>query len=54
MIPWQWLLAGLAVWCVLSVCLGLLIGPVLRRSREAMEALDQHVILDMDVQPSQE
>jgi hypothetical protein len=40
----EWLTIGLAAWCVLSVVTGLLIGPVLRRSRLAMEAADQDFI----------
>jgi hypothetical protein len=38
--PWWWIPIGLAIWLVAGLLLGLLIGPVLRRSSEAMEALD--------------
>lgn len=38
---WDWLPAGLAAWCVLSVVLGLVIGPVLKRCSQNREALDE-------------
>jgi len=49
-----WIPAGLVAWFVLALGVALLIGPVLRRSGEALEAIDQDVILEMDIQPSQE
>jgi hypothetical protein len=37
---WWWLLIGLAAWCLVSLAVGLCLGPLLRRSSEAREALD--------------
>jgi uncharacterized membrane-anchored protein YhcB (DUF1043 family) len=49
---WWWIPIGLGLWLVAGLLLGLLIGPVLRRSSQTMEQVDAS--LDMDVQPCQE
>ena len=40
---WWWVPIGLAAWFLASVVIGLWIGPVLRRSSEIRESLDQQV-----------
>jgi hypothetical protein len=40
MSAWWWVLIGLVAWSGVSLAVGLLIGPVLRRSSQAMEVLD--------------
>jgi hypothetical protein len=40
---WWWVPIGLAAWFLASVVIGLWIGPVLRRSSQIMESLDQQV-----------
>ena len=37
---WWWVPIGLATWFLVSLAVGLCVGPVLRRSTEAREALD--------------
>jgi hypothetical protein len=37
---WWWVAIGLVAWCGVSLVVGLLLGPVLRRSSRAQEALD--------------
>lgn len=39
--PWWWVPIGLAAWFLVALGIGLFIGPVLRRSCQAWEALDQ-------------
>lgn len=39
--PWWWVLIGLAAWFLVAIVVGLLIGPVLRRSSQARESLRQ-------------
>lgn len=41
--PWWWVLIGLAAWILISIVVALLLGPVLRRSSQAREALDKQV-----------
>jgi hypothetical protein len=38
---WWWVPIGLAAWFLASVVIALCIGPVLRRSSQVREALDQ-------------
>jgi len=38
---WWWVPIGLAAWCLASVVIALWIGPVLRRSSQVRESLDQ-------------
>ena len=38
---WWWVPIGLAAWCLASVVIALWIGPVLRRSSQIRESLDQ-------------
>jgi len=40
MSAWWWVLIGLAAWFGVALAVGLLLGPVLRRSSAAREALD--------------
>jgi hypothetical protein len=37
--PWWWVPIGLAAWFLVAIVVGLLIGPVLRRSSQARESL---------------
>ena len=37
---WWWVAIGLAAWFVLSLVVGLLLGPFFRHSSQAREALD--------------
>jgi len=37
---WWWVPIGLAAWCGVSLVVGLWLGPVLRRSSQARDALD--------------
>jgi hypothetical protein len=39
--PWWWVPIGLAAWLLVAIGIGMLIGPVLRRSSHTREALDQ-------------
>jgi hypothetical protein len=39
--PWWWVPIGLAAWFLVALAIALLLGPVLRRSSQAREALDQ-------------
>ena len=39
--PWWWVPIGLAVWFLVGLAVALCLGPVLRRSSEARESLDQ-------------
>ena len=39
--PWWWVPIGLAAWFLVAIVASLLIGPVLRRSSQARESLDQ-------------
>ncbi len=49
---WWWVPIGLAAWVLVSLAVGLCVGPVLRRSAEAWEALErQFANLDMHHQP---
>jgi hypothetical protein len=38
---WWWVPIGLAAWCLASVVIARCIGPVLRRSSQVRESLDQ-------------
>jgi hypothetical protein len=40
---WWWVPIGLAAWFLVAVVIGLCIGPVLRRSSQVRESLDQQV-----------
>jgi hypothetical protein len=40
MSAWWWVAIGLVAWFGVSLTVGLLIGPVLRRSSQAREALE--------------
>jgi hypothetical protein len=40
---WWWVLIGLAAWFLVALGIGLYIGPVLRRSSQALEAIDQQL-----------
>ena len=40
MSAWWWVPIGLAAWFGVALAVGLLLGPVLRRSSQAREALD--------------
>ena len=40
MSAWWWVLIGLAAWFGVALAVGLILGPVLRRSSQAREALD--------------
>ena len=40
---WWWVLIGLAAWFLVALGIALFIGPVLRRSSQAWEALDQQL-----------
>ena len=40
MSAWWWAVIGLAIWCVLALAAGLLLGPVLRDASQAREAPD--------------
>ena len=42
--PWWWVPIGLAAWFLVAIGVGLLIGPVLRRSSQARESLDQELL----------
>jgi len=39
--PWWWVPIGLAAWFLVALAIALCIGPVLRRSSQAREALEQ-------------
>lgn len=39
--PWWWVPIGLAAWFLVALAIALCLGPVLRRSSQAREALDQ-------------
>jgi hypothetical protein len=41
--PWWWVPIGLAAWFLVSIVVALCIGPVLRRSSQAREPLDQEL-----------
>ena len=41
--PWWWVPIGLAAWFLVALAIALCIGPVLRRSSQAREALDQQL-----------
>ena len=41
MSPWWWVTIGLAAWFLVSIVAALCIGPVLRRSSQTRESLDQ-------------
>lgn len=41
--PWWWVPIGLAAWFLVSIGVALCIGPVLRRSSQARESLDQEL-----------
>jgi hypothetical protein len=41
--PWWWVPIGLAAWFLVSIVAALCIGPVLRRSSQAREPLDQEL-----------
>lgn len=43
MSPWWWVPIGLAAWFLVSIVAALCIGPVLRRSSQAREPLDQEL-----------
>ena len=38
---WWWVLIGIAAWFLVALGVGMCIGPVLRRSSQALEAIDQ-------------
>ncbi len=40
---WWWVPIGLVAWIGVSLAVGLLLGPVFKRSAQAREALDAHV-----------
>jgi hypothetical protein len=42
--PWWWVPIGLAAWFLVAIGIGILIGPVLRRSSQSREALDQEFL----------
>lgn len=42
--PWWWVPIGLAAWFLVAIGAGMLIGPVLRRSSQARESLDQELL----------
>ena len=44
---WWWVPIGLAAWFLVAIAVGLCVGPVLRRSREAWEAL-AHQLAESD------
>ena len=39
---WWWALAGLAAWSIVSLAVGLWLGPVLKRASNAREAFAVH------------
>jgi hypothetical protein len=41
---WWWVPIGLAAWFLVSLAVGLCLGPFLRRSAEAREALERQFI----------
>jgi hypothetical protein len=41
--PWWWVPIGLAAWFLVALAIALCFGPVLRRSSQAREALDQQL-----------
>jgi hypothetical protein len=43
MSAWWWVPIGLAAWFGVALALGLLLGPALKRSSQAREALDAQV-----------
>jgi hypothetical protein len=52
--PWWWVPIGLVAWFALAVAVGLLLGPVLRRSSQARDALDRQASEAMDRQAGQQ
>jgi hypothetical protein len=40
---WWWVLIGLAAWFLVALGISLCIGPVLRRSSQAWQAIDQQL-----------
>jgi len=40
---WWWVLIGLAAWFLVALGISLFIGPVLRRSSQAWQAIDQQL-----------
>jgi hypothetical protein len=42
--PWWWVPIGLAAWFLVAIGVGMLIGPVLRRSSRARESPDQELL----------
>ena len=40
---WWWVLIGLAAWFLVALGISLYVGPVLRRSSQALEAIDQQL-----------
>ena len=42
--PWWWVLIGLAAWFLVAIGVGMLIGPVLRRSSQARDPFDQELL----------
>ena len=40
---WWWVLIGLAAWFLVALGIAVYIGPVLRRSSQAWEAIDQQL-----------
>ena len=52
---WWWVPIGLAAWLLVSLAVGLCLGPILRRSAEAREALErQFVQLDLHHLPARD
>jgi hypothetical protein len=52
---WWWVPIGLAAWFLVSLAAGLCLGPILRRSAEAREAMErQFVELDVHYLPSRD
>ncbi len=41
--PWWWVPIGLAAWFLVALAIALCLGPVLRRSSQAREAVDQQL-----------
>ena len=41
--PWWWVPIGLVAWFLVAVVVALCIGPVLRRSSQVRESLDQEL-----------
>jgi hypothetical protein len=51
---WWWVPIGLAVWLLVGLAVGLCIGPFLRRSAEAREALERQFPQHPDNPPDEQ